>query len=229
MLDPATLLTTAPMRRPPHRLLAAEAWSILAYRPASPPVSALPRGDGQAVLVIPAFLSGDALARPLRSMLRRCGFRASGWGLGVNWGPTPRILDGLVRRLDALATDGPVALVGISLGGVLARNLAYDRPGSISHVVTVASPFLLPAATSIGPLVRLCAPRYCPDVDLARLRRPLPVPSTMICSRDDGIVDPASCWAEGGRVVHVSGPHLAICRNPEVVGAIVTALAGTSA
>ena len=229
MLDPATLLDLAPMRRPPHRLLAAEAWSVVAYRPAPPRISSLPRGNGQAVLVIPAFLCGDAFARPLRSMLDQCGFRAFGWGLGVNWGPTPRILDGLARRLDALATHGPVALVGISMGGVLARNLAYDRPGSISHVVTVASPVRLPATTSIGPLIRLCAPRYSRDVDVARLRLPLPVPSTMICTRDDGIVDPASCWTVGGRVIHVDGPHVTICRNPDALRAIVTALAGTPA
>ena len=229
MLNPASLVDPAPMRRPPHRLLAAEAWSVVAYRPATPQPSALPRAKGQAVLVIPAFFSGDALTRPLRAMLEQCGLRAFGWGLGVNWGPTPRILDGLARRLDALATDGPVAVVGISLGGVLARDLAHDRPGSVSHVVTVASPFRLPATTSIGPLIRLCARRYSRDVDMARLRQPPPVPSTRICTRDDGIVDPASCWDDGGNVVHVGGPHLTICRNPDVLCAIVTALAGVPA
>ena len=212
------------MRRPAHRLPAAEAWSVVACRPAPPRLSALPRGNGLAVLVIPAFLDGDLFTRPLRAMLERCGFRLHGWGLGVNWVPTPRILDGLARRLDALATDGPIALAGVSLGGVLARNLAYDRPGAISHAVTVASPFRLPATTSIGPLVRLCARRYSPDVDMARLH--LPVPSTMICTRDDGIVDPASCWGGGGRVVHMDGPHLTTCRNPDALCAIVTELTG---
>ena len=229
MLDLKAVLDAAPARRPPHRLLLAEAWSLAAYRPPPPPASTLPRGSGQRVLVIPAFVCGDGFTRDLRRFLDRCGFRTCGWGLGVNWGPTPRILAGLEQRLDGLAADGPVAVVGVSLGGILARNLAYDRPGSISHVVTVASPVLLPAAMTIGPLIRLCARRYSADVDLARLRQPLPMPSTMIATRTDGIVDPGSCWTEGagGQVAHVDGPHLAICRNPDVLRAIVAALAGT--
>ena len=229
MLDLNALLDAAPARRPPRRLLLAEAWSLAAYRPPPPAAATLARGTGQRVLVVPAFMTGDVFMRGLRAFLDRCGFRAFGWGLGVNWGPTPRILAGLERRLDGLAADGPVAVVGVSLGGVLARNLAYDRPGGISHVVTVASPFRLPAATTIGSLVRLCAPRYSADVDLARLHQPLPVPSTMIVTRGDGIVDPGSCWTDGagGHVVHVDGPHLAICRNPDVLRAVAAALAGT--
>ena len=229
MLDLNAVLDAAPARRPPHRRLLAEAWSLAAYHPPPPAASTLPRGTGQRVLVVPAFMTGDAFMRDLRAFLDRCGFRAFGWGLGVNWGPTPRILAGLERRLDGLAADGPVAVVGVSLGGILARNLAYDRPGSVSHVVTVASPFRLPAATTIGPLIRLCAPRYSADVDLPRLNRPLPVTSTMIATRGDGIVDPGSCWTGGvgGQVVHVDGPHLTICRNPDVRRAIAVALAGT--
>ena len=230
MLNPATFLRPARLRQPHHRLLLTEAWSLAAYRPASPSVSSLPDGNGRAVLLVPPFLSGDSTMLGLHAFLQRCGFQTFGWGLGVNWGPTPRILAGLERRLDELAESGPVALVGVSMGGILARNLAYDRPGSISHVVTVASPFRLPTATSIGPLIRLCAPRYSGDVDPQRLSLPLPVTSTMICTRDDGIVDPDRCWTdeEGGHVVHVDGPHLTICRNPDVLHAIAAALAGTA-
>lgn len=231
MLDPKALLDPDPSRRPPHLRLLAEAWSLAARHPAPPLAGALPNGNGRTVLVVPAFLTGDTFTQGLRAFLQSCGFRPFGWGLGVNWGPTPRILAGLERQLDGLAAGGPVALVGVSLGGILARNLAYDRPGSISHVVTVASPFRLPAATTIGPLVRLCARSYSPDVNLPRLRLPLPVPSTMICARDDGIVDPDSCWTgqDGGHVVHVNGPHLTVCRNPDTLRAIVAALAGATA
>lgn len=226
-MDLGHLLDATPARRPPYRRLLAEAWSLVASHP--PPPGPLPRGRGQRVLVVPAFLANDLLMRNLRRFLQTQGFSAFGWGLGVNWGPTPRILAGLQRRLDALATEGPVALVGVSMGGVLARNLAYDRPRSISHVVTVASPFRLPAATTIGPLVRLCAPRYSAKVDAARLRQPLPVPATAIWTRDDGIVDPGSCWTEGGQAVEVGGPHLTICRRAETLATIVAALAAAPA
>ena len=225
LLDPATI------RRPPRRLLLAEAASLLARRPGTPDPASLPNGAGRTVLVLPAFLAGDGFTRDLRAFLQACGFRALGWGLGTNWGPTPRILDGLNRRLDVLARSGPVGLAGISLGGVLARNLAYERAPDISHVVTIASPFRLPAATSIGPLIRVCARRYTRDMDPKRLSLPLPVPSTMILTRDDGIVAPEDCWMTqaGGRVVRLRGPHITLARNPDALRAAVEGLASGQA
>ena len=224
----AELIDARPHLRPPRRRLLAEVWSLAAYHPAPPDTALLPDGGGRPVLVVPAFLATDLVSAGLHAVLSRCGFRPHGWGLGINWGPTPRILEGLLRRLDELAADGPVGLVGISLGGVLARNLAYERPGAVSHVVSVCSPFLLPVPTTIGPLVRLCAPHYSAGIDLARLRQPLPVPSTMVYSRDDGVVAPAHCWADqpGARVFGAHGAHLSICRNPDVLRTILTGLAG---
>lgn len=225
-VDAARLLGADPALRPSYRLLLSEAWSFAAYRPGWPDAAALPDGRDRRVLVIPAFLGTDTMSGGLHAFLRQCGFQPHRWGMGINWGPTPRILDGLLRRLDLLARDGPVALVGVSMGGVLARNLAYDRPAAVSHVVSICSPFRLPVPTTIGPLVRLCAPHYCGTADLERLRQPLPVPSTMICTRDDGIVAPAHCWTDepGAQVVEVGGSHLSICRNPAVLRAVVQAL-----
>ena len=227
-VDAVRLLGADPAQRPPYRLLLTEAWSVAAYWPALPDPATLPDGNGQHVLVIPAFLATDLLAAGLRAFLRQCGFQPHRWGLGVNWGPTPRILDRLLRRLDLLTRDGPIGLVGVSMGGVLARNLACERPSAVSHVVSICSPFRLPVPTTIGPLVRLCAPHYCGTTDLDRLRQPLPVPSTMICSRDDGIVAPAHCWTDqpGAKVVEVSGSHISICRNPAVLRTVVQELAG---
>jgi len=116
------------------------------------------------VLVVPAFLTGDRRMLDLRQFLDRCGFRTFGWELGVNWGPTPRLLDGLARRFDRLQREeGPLALIGVSLGGLLARNLAYERPDCVRHVVTIVSPFRLPTATTLGPLAtaRRSSPNAC--------------------------------------------------------------------
>ncbi len=196
-------------RRPPFRLLAAEARALLFHRPAWPSPQDLPTGDGLAVLVVPAFLTGDGFTTGLRSFLRRCGFQATGWELGLNWGPTLRLLEGLERRVVAIAGEhGTVALVGISMGDILARNVAYDRPDLIRHVITVASPFRLPTASTLEPLVRLFAGRYSRDMDVARMGRKLPVPSTMIYTRDDGVVSPDSCWVDepDGQVVELGAP-----------------------
>ncbi len=216
---------TGAVPRPQRRRLIGETWSLVAPCPPFPDPAGLPAGGGRTVLVVPPFLAGDLFTAPLRDFLGRCGFRALGWGLGTNWGPTPRLLAGLRQRL--LAAPAPVAVVGISLGGALARDLAHDHPGRIAHVATLASPVRLPTASTIEPLVRLCARRYARDVDLVRLARPVAMPSTAIYTIDDGIVAWQSCIPEDAacHVVAVDGPHTTIARHPEAVRTLVRRLA----
>jgi pimeloyl-ACP methyl ester carboxylesterase len=228
MLDLANVFDPVLARRPPFARLLDEAWSVLTCRPAQLGHDELPRGRGRAVLVIPGFLCGDSFTADMRQVLALCGFRPFGWELGVNWGPTPRLLRGLDARVRDLSREhGPVALIGISLGGLLARNVAYDRPDDVGHVVTVASPICLPTASTLEPLVRLCAWRYSAEIDPGRLRSPLPVPSTIICTRDDGIVDWRSCRSDqpGDEVIELSGPHLTLGSTPAALSAIVRRLA----
>jgi hypothetical protein len=217
-------------RRPPVRRLLAEGLAYLFVHETPPAPESLPNGRGRPVLVIPAFLTGDGFTADLRRFLTTCGFQAFPWGLGVNWGPTPRLVRGLGQRARELhRAHGPIALVGISLGGVLARDLAYDHPTEISHVVTLASPFRLPTASSVEPLVRLFAPRYSPDLRPDRLLTALPVPSTMLFTRADGVVAWDSCFVReaGAEVIEVSGAHLTLPSNPAAMRAIVRRLAET--
>jgi pimeloyl-ACP methyl ester carboxylesterase len=164
----------------------------------------------------------------LQQFLNTCGYRAFGWGLGVNWGPTPRLVSGLRRRLEQLRDieGGPVSVVGLSLGGVLARDLAYQCPADIRQVITIASPFHLPTATIFEPLVRLCALCYSPAIDVKRLAAPLPVPAAAIYTRQDGIVAWESCRTDDRDcpAIEVAGPHFAVCRNPVVFRAVAQRL-----
>ncbi|WP_426955411.1 alpha/beta fold hydrolase [Muricoccus radiodurans] len=227
MLDAAAIFDPDRSRRPPLRRLLHEARS-LASRPLPPPSPAeLPRGHGQPVLVIPAFLTNDAFVAGLRGYLAACGFRPFGWELGINWGPTERLLRGVERRLDTIRRDhGPVALIGYSMGGLLARHLAHERPADIRHVVTIASPFRLPTASTIEPLIRLFARRYSPRASPERIGRPLPVPSTAIFTRDDGIVAPDSCWMTepGAEVVALRGAHVTLAAHPDALRATIRRL-----
>jgi hypothetical protein len=109
-------------------------------------------------------LTTDAVTRPLRDFLARCGYRALGWELGVNWGlvnwgPTPRLLAGRRARLCELnrLAGAPVSVIGVSLGGILARG----------------EPCRLPTASTLEPLLGLVAWSYSAALDLARFATPL--------------------------------------------------------
>lgn len=175
-----------------------------AWFAASWPAAALaPRGDGHGVLVLPGWLTGDASTLPLRRLLRRLGYAVHGWELGRNVGPTDEIRDGLRRRLHDLheVTGGPVSLVGMSLGGVLARALTREHPALVRRVVTMGSPF---RPYEIGATA-------------------LPVPSTAVYSRGDGIVDWRTCVddvddpSRGRESVEVHGSHCGLGHNPLVL------------
>jgi hypothetical protein len=222
-----SFLDRDPARRPSYWKLIGEFRSLLAKQPIWP-AEPLPDGDGIPVLVIPAFLTDDRYTADLRGFLDHHGFRTFGWDLGLNVGPVPRLLDGVAALFDRLQRDhGPLALIGVSLGGLFARSLAYDRPDRVRHVVTVASPFRLPTATTLGPLVRFHARGYSAELQPARLLTPLPVPSTMIFTRDDGIVTPDSCWTREplGEIVELGGPHITLGSQPDTRRAIVRRLA----
>lgn len=219
------------VRRPPYSGLLSEVGALLFHHPPAPDPLTVPEGDGHTVLIVPAFLTNDLMTVRLHRFLARCGYRPHGWGLGVNWGPTPGALRGLRERFDALVAreGGPISVVGVSLGGLLARDLAHDRPRHVRQVITLASPFCLPTATPIEPLFHLCAAFYSSTLRLDRLDAPLPVPSTAIFTRDDGLVPWESCRHDSAATacVEVSGRHLTIGRNPDALRAVAFALAST--
>lgn len=190
-----------------------------------------PRGDGRIVLVIPAFLSGDWATAGLRGFLTGLGYRVETAGVGLNLGPTTRLIRKLDRALLQLAAlqGEPIDVIGQSLGGVLARDLAERRPDCVRRLITLCSPIRVPITTPLAPAARLLTAFY----DSAWLERrhrivgPLGVPVTALYSEDDGVVDWRECLQDEGadcRNVRVSGAHATIGSNPVALIAIATAL-----
>jgi pimeloyl-ACP methyl ester carboxylesterase len=218
------------VQRPTFSRLMSEYRAVLTAQPTRPAHEALPSGDGAVVLVIPGFLISDDYVAPFRDYLDALGFRTFGWGCGRNWGPTERARTHLRRRAEELATlnGGPIAVVGISLGGLFARDLAFDCPGLIRHVVTLASPVSLPTASSFEILIRALSPLYSTRLEVDRLALPLPVPSTAFFTPDDGVVAWETCRSDdpGCTNIEVAGPHMTICVNPAVLSRLVPILAG---
>ena len=113
------------------------------YLASWPLASSLPRGDGQPVLVLPGLLADDVSTAALRRTLRRLGYDAPAWGLGRNIGPTASCVTGIRDLLNHLADKHgrAVSVIGWSLGGIFARDLARRSPESVRQVITLASPF----------------------------------------------------------------------------------------
>src|SRR5579864_1239542 len=118
---------------------------LTALQLAAPWLATAPRGDGHGVLVLPGLLASDTSTVPLRRFLAWLGYDVRGWDLGRNRGPTEEVLAGLPRALLAHArrTGRPVSLVGWSLGGIYARELARRHEKHVRRVITLGSPFAL--------------------------------------------------------------------------------------
>ena len=190
--------------------VAAEIAAFLAAAPAM--TRLLKRARGRAVLVLPGFLAGDGSTAPLRALLRTLGHEVHGWGLGRNIGPTDDILDGMIHLIDELhGRHGPVDIVGWSLGGIYAREIARLAPEVVHQVITLGSPFQTngPHESRVGLAFNALHERHSERIMVPRIpswaRGPLPVPTTSIYSRTDGIVRWHHCLnlsrptAESGR------------------------------
>src|SRR5215468_8761910 len=178
----AGLLLTEPVRG------LADAAALLL---AAPVLAAAPRGDGHGVLIFPA---------PLRGFLCWLGYGVRGWDLGRNHGPTEAVLAGLPRALHnhAERTGRPVSLIGWSLGGVYAREMARSHPRQVRQVITLASPYALTdprQSHAHGPYQQFSS-RHALDRKLPsreQRARPVSVPSTSVYSRWDGVVPWQAC------------------------------------
>ena len=162
-------------------------------------LASAPRGDEHGVLVLPGLLASDMSTTLLRRYASWLGYDVHGWQLGRNVGPTSRVLDELPRELAGLAerNGGPVSVIGWSLGGIYARELAREHPEHIRRVITLGSPFALTDArqSRADGVYRRHSSQHAsgrvPTWD--QLARPITVPSTAIYSRRDGIVSWPTC------------------------------------
>ncbi len=193
----------------------------------------LPRGN-RPVFVMPGFLGGDGSTVPLRTTLSKLGHTTYGWELGRNLGPTPEILDGIVERLDELhARHGRIDIIGWSLGGIFARELARLAPHTIRQVITLGSPFQIesPEDSAVSPIYSALRHRHASHLEMrvpSYIREPLEVPATSIYTRTDGVVRWHHCLNRHlpqTENVEVYGSHCGLGHNPSALIVVTDRLA----
>jgi hypothetical protein len=202
-------------------------------------VGPVPHGDGHPVIVLPAFFCSDGMTRGFRQWLATLGYAVEGWGAGFNIGPTASAVaqaDRILRRSTA-ASGLKATLIGVSLGGVMARALANAHADKVRRVITVCSPFRLPTASPLEPVYRALAPLHSGEgLMLAQLTAPPPVPTVAIYSPRDGIVAWRSCVDDVGdepredsvpnrENIAVDGAHTTMLANPQTLRVIAERLA----
>lgn len=207
-------------------------WEAMALAAVSPWLSKMPSGDGHPVLVLPGLGASDLSTVALRRFLKQHGYQAHGWKQGLNLGPRAGVLEGCRERIAELhARYGqPISLIGWSLGGIYAREMAKEMPEQVRCVITLGTPFTgHPAATNAWRFYKMVSGNHEHDEALlAEVRKPPPVPTTSIYSKTDGIVawqcsinPPEHAHTEN---IEVRASHIGMGMNPLAMYAIADRL-----
>ena len=224
------------IKPPPAHLLALEPRGLLsipALLAAAPFLAAAPRGRRHAVIVLPGLGADDRSTVAIRRFLAHLGYDVHGWKRGRNVRPPGADLPAVAAQILALhaATGSPVSLVGWSRGGIIAREAARQVPHAVRMVITLGSPFAAPNASNVGRAWRRATGVEFPawtSEQTRRLAEPLPVPSTSIYSRSDGVVAWRACREEDGpqrENVEVRTTHIGLGFDPAALWVIADRLA----
>jgi len=193
-------------------------------------------GDGHPVVVYPGLGAGALTTAHLRAHLQSCNFAAQDWALGINTGPDGLFDDWLARLADRVRAQHAqhgrrVSLVGWSLGGIYAREVAKCCPEAVRQVITLATPHRsVGGANHAGTLYKMLGgdtSHLTPQLEARLALRP-PVPTTSIYSKSDGFVSWRGCLEEAAADVEniaVEASHLGMPSHPDVLRIVADRLA----
>jgi pimeloyl-ACP methyl ester carboxylesterase len=228
---------TPPEAKPPSRLYTLLEWRALlefGTLPVSWPwLRSTPKGDGHPVLLLPGFTAGDATLAPLAAFLRSRGYAVETWGFGQNKGFSRKFVVALEQKIRYMhhRSGRKISLIGHSLGGVFAYDLAHRMPEYVRGVISMGSPMRLnptrvEAPLSVKVLYRLLAHPMGPIAHMAMSRAkhlgtPPSMPSVCIYTATDGVVPAHAAVIETHGRQHeniaVPGSHIGLGINPLVL------------
>jgi Alpha/beta hydrolase family len=207
-------------------------WEYAAMVAAAPWLNRLPVGDGHPVMVFPGLGASDMSTTPLRNFLRDRGYTPYAWKQGFNFGPRHGVLDAcrdLVLRT-AQHHQQKVSLIGWSLGGIYAREIAKEQPDQARCVITLGTPFAgHPRATNAWRFYELVSGQSVHDHELVEtIAQPPACPTTSIYSKTDGVVAwqcSINAAAPHTENIEVHASHVGMGMNPLALYAIADRLA----
>jgi pimeloyl-ACP methyl ester carboxylesterase len=214
---------------PSARLLLGEVGELSRRQRRPAVAAAVPAArNPQPVMLLPGFGAHPRRMRPMYHALEQAGHHVDEWGLGFNLGPTPENFAFLLRRVDRLARayGAPVALVGWSLGGLFAREIACRQPHRVSRVITLGTPFSVdPRANNAWRAYQFVTGHAVdqPPIERDSSAKP-PVPTIALWSPRDGVIHPrcAAGWPhERDRAVALRCTHLGFASGAEAIGEVL--------
>ena len=215
----------------PRALL--EAVSLL---PAAPFLAKQEKGDGRQVMLMPGFMADERAMWPLQRYLQYLAYDALPWGIGRNNGRPEEDARRVLEQIEAVRRiDEPITLIGWSLGGVIAREIARREPGLVREVITLGTP------VEGGPKYTATSKQFAEksNIDLDALERRIhemnshgiDCPLTVLYSRSDGIVDWRAAidrYNPQARHKRIRGSHLGMAFNPVVWRFVARTLAASA-
>lgn len=193
-----------------------------------------PCGDGHPVIVFPGFCASPINTALLRWTLRKAGYDARDWGQGFNSGPSDELDRRMVETLLQIndETSQKVSLIGWSLGGLYARQLANTHPHIIRRVITLGSPHRAdPNNSQLRALFNAISPKKLSEIkslDLSSIRNDPPLPVTSIYTKTDGVVNWMDCLCDETHMaenIEVQGSHMGLTHNVKALDVILKRLA----
>ena len=193
------------------------------------------RGNREPVMILPGYGASDSSTFLLKIYLQLLGYRVRGWGLGRNLGTVADLLPRILKRLASLSRRSdhqPVTIIGWSLGGYLARELARERPDLVRQVITLGTPVIGgPKYTVVAEVYRkrgIDIEAIAAEVEWRSNAARLETPVLAIYSRVDAIVAWQACidrHTPNVEHVEVRTTHLGFGFSADVYKIIAQALA----
>ncbi|MWV28568.1 esterase/lipase family protein [Aurantiacibacter rhizosphaerae] len=218
---------------PPLRLFAAEFAEIFApaFRLFKPPLAIEKAENPRVIILLPGFAANPQSMKRMATELERAGHKVKRWGLGANYGPTPENFEQLAQRVCSVKAryGQDVVLIGWSLGGVFAREVAKMEPDCVAKVITMGTPFShTPYSNNMWRIYQAVVGHHVDEPPVkANVAEKPPVETVAFWSPRDGAISRRSACGLPGqrdRAVALRCTHMGFCYSSEAILALAEEL-----